>query len=52
MGCCGLGSNEQKQNNNNLSDIEKLSGFESLTKNILTWGLVIVLIIALAAWLV
>ena len=56
MGCCGAGSHESKQNNNfpqnnNSSAVEKSGDSVSLVKNIFTWGLVIVVIIALLAWL-
>jgi len=50
MNCCGSGSHEPKQNNNPLA-VEKSNDSTSIAKNIFTWGLVIVLIVALSAWL-
>lgn len=55
MGCCGSGSHEPKQNNNssqnnNPSAVEKTGDSTSITRNILTWGLVIAVIVALIVW--
>ncbi|MDP3883298.1 MAG: hypothetical protein Q8Q48_04595 [Candidatus Staskawiczbacteria bacterium] len=50
MGCCGTGSHEPKQNNDPLA-VEKSDDSPSLAKKILTWGVAVVTIIALLAWL-